>query len=132
MRRGIMASFIVLSVLLFNACCKEGLNGKIDLIITPKHHNTIIKNHVGYPDTVFVKYDAEELPGTVPDAFDTFFVGVVGTQTVECKGLKCGKYYLFVTGMDSSGPYRVKGGIAIKLKNKDKKSPVEMDVAITE
>jgi hypothetical protein len=125
----ILSAFLIFSIA---ACKKAGLGGDAILSVTLNHHGTIIKNHVGYPDTVFVKFNADELPGTNPSDFDTYFIGEVGENHVHCNGLKKGNYFLFGTGIDSSGPYRVTGGQAIKIKNRDKDGEIAVDLSVTE
>lgn len=121
----------IAGLFLFNSC-KEGLGGDSTLVVYLKHHGSIIKNHVGWPDTVFVKYNTNELPGTKPSDFDTYFVGETGEDHVHIKGLKAGKYYLFGAGIDSAGPYRVVGGLPIKIKYKDRASEQSIDLSVTE
>lgn len=125
-------TLIVGTVIAFVACKKNSLGGEATLVISMKHHGTIIKNHVGYPDTVFVKFKATDLPGTSPDKFDTYFVGKVGENYIHCKGLRAGKYYLYGVGMDSTGPYRVKGGMAIKISWIERKKEINTDLAVSE
>lgn len=136
MKKEIISSFKILFLIvvmtLSNSCRKEGLGGKATLIITAKHHNKIIKNHQTYPDTVFVKFNTRELLGTKPSDYDAYFVGKEGEQTIRCEGLKWGYYYLYATGMDSAGPYRVTGGLAYKIKQSDRKEEIAIDIAVTE
>ncbi|TND02595.1 MAG: hypothetical protein FD123_4057 [Bacteroidetes bacterium] len=128
-RTGSVSALIILG---FNSCCKEGTDGDATLTVYLKHHNTIIENHVSWPDTVFVKFNADELPGTNPSDFDAFFVGEAGEDHVHIKNLACGKYYLYGAGLDSSGPYRVTGGMGIKIKRKDRKELINVDLSVVE
>lgn len=128
----ILGSMLALAGLFLFNSCKEGLGGDSVLIVTLKHHGSIIKNHVGWPDTVFVKYNTNELPGTKPSDFDTYFVGEVGEDHVHIHGLKAGKYYLFGAGLDSAGPYRVVGGLPIKIKYKDRAAEQNIELSVTE
>jgi hypothetical protein len=114
------------------SCKKNGLGGKATVVVFMKHHGNIIKNHIGYPDTVFIKFKASDLPGTTPDKFDTFFVGEEGEDHIHCKGLLPGKYFFYGVGMDSTGPYRVTGGLAVKIKNSEKKKEIDLDLPVTE
>lgn len=125
---------IILSALLIalTACKKNGLGGNATVVVFMKHHGNIIKNHYGYPDTIFVKFKASDLPGTTPDKFDTYFVGEPGEDHIHCVGLRPGKYYFYGVGMDSTGPYRVKGGAAIKIKWSEREKELDRDLAVTE
>jgi hypothetical protein len=123
---------LISSGIAFVSCKKNALGGDADVVVTLKHHGKIIKNHVGYPDTVFVKFNATDLPGTGPDKFDTYFVGEVGEEKVLCENLRAGKYYFYGVGMDSAGPYRVTGGLAVKIKWAERKKKLNIDLAVTE
>src|ERR1043165_9624616 len=109
----ILSAFVVLASV--SSCvkkCKEaGTGGSLTLVGKLQHHGNTIINHIGYPDTVFVKFNTKDLPGTNPSSYDTYFVGDVGEDHVHMENLKCGDYYLYAVGMDSTGPYRVSGGI---------------------
>ncbi len=122
------ASFIFFS----NSCCKPGTGGEANLIVTLQHHGNSIKSKVGWVDTVFVKFNATELGNTAPGNFDKYFVGTTGTYTIGCDGLKCGKYFLYGTAMDSAGPYRVTGGLPFVIKHKDRKQSLDVTLAVTE
>ena len=121
----------VATIFLFNSC-KEGLGGESTLVVYLKHHDDTIKNHVGWNDTVFVKYNTNDLPGTKPADFDTYFVGETGEDHVRIPGLKAGRYFLFGVGFDSLKSYRVVGGRPIRIKYKDRSSEETIDLAVTE
>ena len=123
---------MILSVVLMASCAKEGLGGDATLVVFLKHHGHIIVNHVGYPDTVFVKFNAKESPGITASKYDTYFVGEEGEDHVHCHDLKWGNYFIYGTGIDSSGPYRVNGGIAVKIKRSQRKEEQDVDLAVTE
>lgn len=119
-------SFVVTS------CHKEGTGGDATLVVFLEHHGNVIKNHVGWPDTVFVKFGAQESPGISPGDYDTYFIGEVGEDHVHCEGLKWGNYFLYGVGMDSTGPYRVTGGLPVKIARKERKEEVIVHLAVTE
>ena len=119
------------TALVISSCCKEGTNGDATLVVFAKRNGTIIKNHVGYPDTVYVKFNTKDLPGTHVEDFDTYFVGETGEDHVHCEKLKCGDYFLFVAGFDSSINSRVTGGLHIKIKHKERKNEIDTDVDVS-
>jgi hypothetical protein len=123
---------VVIGIAITTACNKGGTGGKATLVVYLKHHGITVKNHVGYPDTVFVKFGADELPGTAANDFDAIFVGAQGEDYVRCEGLKKGKYYLYAAGMDSAGPYRVTGGIPYQIKFRDRKDEINIDIPVKE
>ena len=132
MKKTIIYTFAFLTLMVVDSCKKNNTRGEATIVVFLKHHGKIIKNHVGYPDTVFVKFKASDLPGTTPDKFDTYFVGEAGEDHVHCEGLRAGKYYLYGVGMDSTGPYRVKGGMAVNIKWKERKKEIDTDLAVSE
>jgi hypothetical protein len=118
--------------LLLFSCRKAGTGGDASLMVYPEHHGLSIYNLTGYPDTVFLKFNADELPGTKPSDYDAYFTGITGEDYVHCEGLKAGQYYIFVTGMDSTGPYRVSGGIPLKIKWSQRKEHIMLTIPVTE
>lgn len=128
----IKLSLLIAVSLLIGSCCKEGIGGDVTLTATLKHHSVIMVNHPNYPDTVFVKYNTNQLPGTRVSDFDTYFVGTPGENYVHIHGLKCGNYYLYAVGIDSAGPYRVTGGIPLKINYGERKEAISVDIPVTE
>jgi len=114
------------------SCCKEDDDGKATLVVTLEHHGKHIPNQVSYPDTVYVAFGATDAPGSSLGSYDTYFVGSGTDHNVNVTGLKCGDYFLFGTGKDSSGPYRVTGGMHVQIKHKERKSEKAVTLAVTE
>ncbi|HTL83375.1 MAG TPA: hypothetical protein VL651_16785 [Bacteroidia bacterium] len=114
-----------------NSCKKAGTDGNTTVVVFAKHHGMTIPNHVGYPDTVYVKFNSQEAASSLSD-FDTYFVGEVGEDHIHCTNLHTGNYYLFVAGKDTTINQRVVGGMAIKIKHKDRNQEIDQDVAVTE
>ena len=114
------------------SCSREGLNGKANVIIYPKHHGSPIINHIGYSDTVYVKFNTTDLPGTKPSDYDTYFVGDPRTDFVNCLHLKWGDYFFYCAGFDSTILSRVIGGMHVKIRQSDKRSTVYKDLGVSE
>ena len=130
-----MKQKLLCSVLLLafgSSCKKAGLGGDNTLVAYPQHHGKPIFSHStpNYRDTIYVKFNAVELPGTNPGDFDKIFIGELGEDHVRINGLQKGKYYLYGVGWDTTGPYRVSGGIPIELKQLTAES--DIDVPVTE
>jgi hypothetical protein len=132
MKQTILFFIVGIIMLSIVSCSKPGTGGNATLVVFPQHHGRAIINHVGYPDTVFLKFGAKELPGLKAGDYDTYFIGKTGEDHVHCTGLKAGQYFLFGVGYDSTGLYRVAGGMSYKLKYKDRKSETDIDLAVTE
>ena len=129
-----MKYFFALSFisLLSFSCSREGTGGKANVIVYPSHHAAPIINHVGYPDTVYVKFNTTDLPGTKPSDFDVYFVGDPRTDYINCTNLKWGDYYFYVAGFDSSIMSRVIGGAHIKIRQRDKRSIQNANISVLE
>ncbi|MBA3664037.1 MAG: hypothetical protein H0W61_07500 [Bacteroidetes bacterium] len=132
MKNKITLLLIAGALILCGSCKRNGLGGEATLVVFMKHHGNIIKNHKSYPDTIFIKFKAKDLPGTTPDKFDTYFVGEEGEDHIHCRGLRAGKYYLYGVGIDSTGPYRVKGGLAVKINWSERKQEIDTDLPVSE
>ena len=127
----LLFAFYFLTV--FTSCRKAGTGGDASLMVSPQHHGTPVSNHIGYPDTVFLKFNVDELPGTKASDYDTYFVGTPPDVYVHCERLKAGKYYIYVTGFDSiAGPYRVTGGVPLNIKYSERKDMIDVIVPVTE
>jgi hypothetical protein len=121
-----------LAFLLIQSCKKAGTDGEATLSVFPKHHGVAIPSITGYPDSVYVKFNAEDLPSDPTHNYDVVYVGVVGDTPVNCTTLHAGKYYLFATGWDVPMNHRVSGGMAVKIKYGDRKKAVIINVPVTE
>ena len=121
------AFLLVLTAMLsitFSGCTKEGFDGDARVSGTVAHHGEKIADA-----TVYIKFGASELPGTLASDFDASTIAdAQGVYTFE--NLKRGNYYLYSLGYDSSIVDFVKGGISFELTEKDQ--DLTVDVAVTE
>ncbi len=124
--------FFLLCLIILYSCKKAGLGGDNTLVAFPQHHGKPIFSHStpNYRDTVFVKFNATEQPGTKPSDYDRAFIGEAGENHVHIHGLQIGKYYLYTVGWDSTISQRVKGGVSIELKKLT--AETEVDIPVTE
>ena len=125
-------SIIAVAVFLFAGCAKEGLGGDATLAVFPQHHGAAIYSTATYKDSVFIKFNAKEIPADPTHDYDALFVGEVGENHIHCEELKWGDYSVFCTGWDTTINQRVKGGILTKIKRKDRKDEVDLEVPVTE
>jgi hypothetical protein len=117
---------IVVTVVLATSCkkdidlpvdpCVAGTGGNVTLILKPEHHGDPIPSIPGYPDTAMIKFNVNEFPGDDPDLYDLVLVGNTGDDFVAVNNLKCGKYYIYMTGFDESIAERCRGGIPFIIK----------------
>ena len=107
---------LVVSLLLLAGCTKEntcssGTGGDLTLVIFPEHHGKPIYSQEGYRDTVMVKFNTQEFPGASPSLYDLVLAGDSGEDHIHITGMKCGDYYLYCAGFDTSISQRVTGGM---------------------
>lgn len=126
--------FSILAVvsLFFAACTKESLDGEATLVVKPAHHGTPIVSSATYQDSVFVKFDATEIPADPTHDYDALIVGAVGEDHIHVEHPTKGNYSIYCTGWDTSINERVKGGVVIEIKRKDRKDEIVVDVPVTE
>lgn len=96
--------------------CIAGTGGEVTLILKPEHHGEPIPSIPGYPDTAMIKFNVNEFPGDNPALYELVVVGNTGDDFVTISNLKCGQYYIFMTGFDESIAERCKGGIPVYIE----------------
>lgn len=126
----------VICLLALSSCKRAGIDGKATLLVTPKHHGDAIVSQSNYRDTVYVKFNAKDLPTDPTHDYDAIFVGEPGEAHIHCANLHTGTYFLYVTGWDMSiNPplgQRVTGGMSVKIKYKERKQEISLDVPVVE
>jgi len=95
--------------------CVAGMGGSVTLTAQLKHHDEEIHSLANYKDSLMVKFNTTDFPGTNPANYDLIVTGEVGEDHIHVSGLKCGKYYLYATGFDTTETTRVKGGIPFEI-----------------
>ena len=111
----IVFGILIISICFFSCGKDAGLGGKTTLILKPQHHAAPIYNQPAYPDSALLKFNAADFPGDIASAFDHIVVGNPMEDYVKVSGLKEGKYYIFMTGYDTTINRRVKGGIPYEV-----------------
>ena len=66
----------------------------------------------------------------VPTEFDAKFIGEGNEDHVHLTGLNPGDYYIFVNGFDTTGNYRVFGGIPFSTEQTS--GEVDLNVPVSE
>lgn len=110
--------------------CVAGTGGEVTLVLQPEHHGEPIPSLPAYPDSAFIKFNVNEFPGDNPSLYDLIVVGLEGENEVTINNLKCGDYYVFMTGKDTSIDERVKGGVPVVIEQTSGVKTIK--VAITE
>lgn len=116
---------VVLFLAPFFGCKKNELGGKSTIKGNIKHHAKIIANA-----TVFIKFNATELPGTDTTLYDAKVrADATGNYIIKCYK---GKYFLYGYGYDNqvtTNNGRVTGGSPVSVRNNEN---ITIDLAITE
>ena len=87
------------------------------------HHKDPIPN-----SAIYIKYGATEFPGADVTTYDNSIVADANGY-FEFKDLRKGSYFLYGAGYDVAISSIVKGGVGIKLKNKE---TLNTNVPVTE
>lgn len=108
------------------SCKKSNTGGEVTVAAITKHHDRLIPFSM-----VYVKYGADEFPGDDLSKYNA------SQQTdkeghTHFKNLRYGKYYFYGVGYDSISQATVRGGVALKVKWKERKNKIELPVPVTE
>lgn len=114
---------LVLAVMIFAACKKEGLGGKSSVKGYVKHHTVSIPNA-----TVYIKFGVTEFPGSDISLYNTS-VQADASGYYEFPDLQKGHYYLYAIGYDNAISANVYGGTNVSLRRKE---AIEIDVFVLE
>jgi hypothetical protein len=123
--------FLSAFILYFNSCkddeCKAGGGGSLTLKLSTFHHTNPVPGC-----TVKIRFNAKDFPGE-NGAYDLTTQEAAGESFVNVTGLKCGEYYLFATGIDSTlsnADKTVKGGIPFSTEQEN--GVIEVTIPVTE
>ena len=108
------------------SCQYGGTGGNTTIVAKPQHHGTPIISKIGYVDSAFVKFNTQNSPGSSASAYDLVIAGTEGEDHVHIENMKPGKYYIYMTGFDSTIFQRVSGGIPVSITQ----SSGEVDVVV--
>jgi len=97
------------------SCEYAGTGGNTTIVAKPEHHGDPIISKIGWVDSAFVKFNTNDSPGSAPSAYDLVVAGEEGEDHVHIENMKPGKYYIYMTGFDSTIVQRVSGGIPITI-----------------
>jgi hypothetical protein len=121
-----------IAAFLFSGCTKEGLDGEATLVVKPAHHGTPIVSSAAYRDSVFIKFDATEVPADPTHDYDALVVGEIGEDHIHVEHPTKGNYSIYCTGWDTTINERVTGGVTIEIKRKERKDEIVVDVPVAE
>jgi hypothetical protein len=112
------------------SCLYAGAGGSTTLVLFPEHHGAPIVSSAAYPDSAFIKFNSQTYPGPDPSLYDLVISGEENESHVHADDLKRGKYYVFMTGWDTTINERVTGGIPVIVTQEN--GEVDIEVPVTE
>lgn len=99
--------------------------------LVPQHHGKPVINRAPYLDSAFIKFNAVNYPGPLPSDYDLVVAGAtVGSDFINVPGMKCGQYYIYMTGFDTVFNARVVGGTPVDFSTSS--GTVQFIIPITE
>ena len=108
------------------SCQLGGSGGATTIVAFPRHHGGKV-----WQSTAYLKFNAIDFPGNpASTAYDLTISSEPSLDKVKLPGLKPGKYYIYMTGYDSSIAETVKGGIPYTLTTAS--GEVDLEVPVTE
>jgi hypothetical protein len=107
-----------------------GTGGNVTIAAFPKHHGMEIFSNDSALDSAFVKFNTSDFPGSNRGLYDLAIAGDSGEEHVHILGLKRGKYFIYMTGFDTSINQKVSGGIPVEITKTS--GEIDLDVPVTE
>lgn len=125
-----------MSILIINSCvgcerkpqeptCVAGSGGNITLLAYPRHHGKPVR-----PYKAHLKFNSKDAPASVTD-YDVNKTADTSEDNIRVTGLKCGDYYVYLTGFDTGVNANVKGGIPYTL-SENATGEVTVNIPVTE
>ncbi len=97
------------------SCEYGGQGGNAEFDIYPQFNGHAVWNTDVYPDTALIKFNAIASPGTNPALYDMVISGNLGENHLHAFDMKKGKYYIHVSGWDTTVNRRVSGGMPVTV-----------------
>jgi hypothetical protein len=120
-------SFLICLAFMWQSCCKAGKGGNATLHVSVLSDS---KNPI-YNTIVYLKYGQSTPPASVT-GFDAKIQPPAGSNTVSFTGLKCGTYYLYASGYDSTLKSPVSGGAPLSILHKDRNKTTSTNMYISQ
>lgn len=127
----LLCSAVLLTATNCKKACMAGSGGEVNITFKPEHHGIPIFGSSTYVDTVYIKFNQTDFPGPSPSNYDMIVAGKPDENFVKVNGLKCGQYFVFVVGFDTSAVWntRVVGGLPIDFSEKSGEKTVIVPVS---
>jgi hypothetical protein len=105
--------------------CTAGTGGGVTLIVKPQHHGAPINGA-----TAHIKFNSQTNAGAISN-YDMHVTGEAGEDHIHVTGLKCGDYFIYCVGYDSTISMPVFGGIPYVIHS-GQSGEIEVHVPVTE
>ena len=105
--------------------CSAGKGGGVNLMIFPQHHGQAIPGAKAY-----IKFNSQSSPASL-SAFDLTVQGDSDEVQISATNIRCGDYYIYCVGYDTSFAQTVKGGIPYSIPDYAN-GEIDMEVPVTE
>lgn len=105
--------------------CVAGTGGSLDLAILPEHHGDPI-----YGATAYIEFNTQSSPGALAN-YDLIIVGEPDEDHIHLENVKCGDYFIYCEGYDSTALEVVRGGIPFTI-SKSAHGDIDIHVPVTE
>lgn len=115
------------STLFFTSCKKNDTGGDASLIIHTAHHNSDVKGA-----TVYVKFDARELPPDITSNYDLKVTAGPDEDSLHIMDLRYGNYFLYAVGYDSTISQSVIGGVSVEISWKERDEEIEIHIPLSD
>lgn len=109
------------------SCCKAGTGGRASIVCKVINANTGARTNNA---TVYIYYGSSKPPATL-DKFDAHQNTPVKGNTVTFTGMKCGTYYLYAVGYDSTVSLPLKGGGPFSLAHSKRNSVENATISVS-
>ncbi|HQU99777.1 MAG: hypothetical protein JNK61_04755 [Bacteroidia bacterium] len=126
----ILSSFFLIASCDEDDKCNAGTGGNVVLVTKPQHHGKAIISQAAYLDSAFIKFNTKEFPGANASLYDLVVAGEIGEDHVHISGLKCGDYYIYMSGWDTTINQRVTGGLPYSFSQES--GEINLVVPVTE
>ena len=110
-----------------NETCRAGTGGSVNLVIHPEHHGDAIPG-----STAYIEFNTQTNAGATSN-YDLTVEGDASEDHIHVNGLKCGEYFIYCVGFDSTsnGGETVFGGIPFVIKS-GQSGDINVHVPVTE
>lgn len=106
--------------------CDAGTGGNVEVVAFPQHHGKSVR-----PYHAYVKFNSKDYQGTSPSSYDLALDADTTENHIELGKLKCGDYYIYMTGYDTAIAEIVVGGIPYTV-SEDATGELDINIPVVE